>query len=162
MMIIIISWYFTNFDNNENFSGEQKLSQDGLITSYTSSPTWIIDPIDGTMNFVHSNPLVCTSVGLTINKKLVAGLWTQLYLTSSSSLYHYHHHHNYRHQDHNFRCDQLPSCGSMLHSSARQGSFLQWKEVKNQRMQRSFKGLFGICVSWHPFFLVFLHQSLET
>ena len=28
-----------------------------------NAPTWIIDPIDGTMNFVHSNPLVCTSVG---------------------------------------------------------------------------------------------------
>ena len=52
--------------------------QDGLITSYSSAPTWIIDPIDGTMNFVHSNPIVCTSVGLTINKKLVAGLWIQL------------------------------------------------------------------------------------
>ena len=25
------------------------------------------------MNFVHSNPLVCTSVGLTVNRKLVAG-----------------------------------------------------------------------------------------
>ena len=35
---------------------------------------WIIDPIDGTMNFIHSNPLVCTSIGLTINKKLVAGI----------------------------------------------------------------------------------------
>ena len=29
----------------------------------TDAPTWIIDPIDGTMNFVHSNPLVCTSIG---------------------------------------------------------------------------------------------------
>ena len=35
------------------------------------------------MNFVHSNPLVCTSVGLTINKKLVAGY--QIPSTSSSS-----------------------------------------------------------------------------
>ena len=26
------------------------------------------------MNFVHSNPLVCTSVGLAINRKLVAGV----------------------------------------------------------------------------------------
>ena len=61
-------------------------SQDGLITSYSSAPTWIIDPIDGTMNFVHSNPLVCTSVGLTINRKLVAGH------------YRHHHHHDHNHQ----------------------------------------------------------------
>lgn len=58
---------------DHRFIGEESVA-DGLITSYTSAPTWIIDPIDGTMNFVHSNPLVCTSVGLTINKKLVAGV----------------------------------------------------------------------------------------
>ena len=44
------------------------------INAYTNKPTWIIDPIDGTMNFVHSNPLVVTSVGLAINKKLVLGI----------------------------------------------------------------------------------------
>ena len=44
------------------------------LSSYTNNPTWIIDPIDGTMNFVHSNPLVVTSVGLAINKKLVLGI----------------------------------------------------------------------------------------
>jgi len=59
---------------DHQFIGEESMAEDGLIKSYTSAPTWIIDPIDGTMNFVHSNPLVCTSVGLTINKKLVAGV----------------------------------------------------------------------------------------
>ena len=44
------------------------------MNSFTNKPTWIIDPIDGTMNFVHSNPLVVTSVGLAINKKLVLGI----------------------------------------------------------------------------------------
>jgi len=56
------------------FIGEENVSNDGLIKQFTNAPTWIIDPIDGTMNFIHSNPLVCTSVGLTINRKLVAGL----------------------------------------------------------------------------------------
>jgi len=59
---------------DHQFIGEESMAEDGLITSYSSAPTWIIDPIDGTMNFVHSNPIVCTSVGLTINKKLVAGV----------------------------------------------------------------------------------------
>jgi 3'-phosphoadenosine 5'-phosphosulfate (PAPS) 3'-phosphatase len=27
------------------------------IPEFTNYPTWIIDPIDGTMNFVHGNPL---------------------------------------------------------------------------------------------------------
>ena len=44
------------------------------LSALTNNPTWIIDPIDGTMNFVHGNPLVVTSVGLAINKKLVLGI----------------------------------------------------------------------------------------
>lgn len=45
-----------------------------LIPSFSAKPTWIIDPIDGTMNFVHSNPLVTISVALAINRKLVMGI----------------------------------------------------------------------------------------
>jgi len=44
------------------------------LDAFTNAPTWIIDPIDGTMNFVHGNPLVVSSVGLAINKKLVLGI----------------------------------------------------------------------------------------
>ena len=59
---------------DHRFIGEESVSNDGLIKEFTNAPTWIIDPIDGTMNFIHSNPLVCTSIGLTVNKKLVAGI----------------------------------------------------------------------------------------
>jgi len=59
---------------DHKFIGEESVSNDGLIKEYTNAPTWIIDPIDGTMNFIHSNPLVCTSIGLTVNKRLVAGI----------------------------------------------------------------------------------------
>ena len=60
--------------SDHEFIGEESVSNDGLIKEYSNAPTWIIDPIDGTMNFIHSNPLVCTSIGLTINRKLVAGV----------------------------------------------------------------------------------------
>jgi len=53
------------------FIGEES---GGSGSELGNAPTWIIDPIDGTMNFVHANPLVCTSVGLTVNKKLVLGI----------------------------------------------------------------------------------------
>ena len=58
------------------FIGEEDISASPteMVERFTNAPTWIIDPIDGTMNFVHRNPLVCTSVGLTINRKLVAGI----------------------------------------------------------------------------------------
>lgn len=35
----------------------------------TDSPTWIIDPVDGTMNFVHSFPHSCISIALLVNKE---------------------------------------------------------------------------------------------
>ncbi|KAM0747219.1 inositol monophosphatase [Meredithblackwellia eburnea MCA 4105] len=36
-------------------------------------PTWIIDPLDGTVNFVHLYPNCCVSVGFCVNKKPVVG-----------------------------------------------------------------------------------------
>lgn len=46
----------------------------GPIKTFTNNPTWIIDPIDGTMNFVHGNPVVCTSIGLAVNRRIVGGI----------------------------------------------------------------------------------------
>lgn len=40
----------------------------------TDSPTFIVDPIDGTTNFVHFFPQACISLGLAINKKPVVGV----------------------------------------------------------------------------------------
>lgn len=40
----------------------------------TDAPTWIIDPIDGTTNFVHGLPIIGISVGLAINKEVVVGV----------------------------------------------------------------------------------------
>jgi myo-inositol-1(or 4)-monophosphatase len=37
-------------------------------------PTWIIDPLDGTTNYVHDCPLYCVSIGLQIQGELVAGV----------------------------------------------------------------------------------------
>ncbi|BGP20965.1 hypothetical protein JCM10213_008189 [Rhodosporidiobolus nylandii] len=36
-------------------------------------PTWIVDPLDGTVNFVHLFPTCCVSVGFCVNKVPVAG-----------------------------------------------------------------------------------------
>jgi myo-inositol-1(or 4)-monophosphatase len=37
-------------------------------------PTWIVDPIDGTTNYVHDFPLYCISIGLQMAGALVAGV----------------------------------------------------------------------------------------
>jgi len=40
----------------------------------TDAPTFIVDPIDGTTNFVHSFPCVCISLGFTIKKLPTVGV----------------------------------------------------------------------------------------
>lgn len=56
------------------FIGEEETSAKNIIPILTDDPTWIIDPIDGTANFVRHMPITCISVGLTINKEPVLGI----------------------------------------------------------------------------------------
>ncbi|XGW24461.1 hypothetical protein V3C99_006129 [Haemonchus contortus] len=58
---------------DHKFIGEESTAN-GAAIEYTNAPTWIIDPIDGTTNFVHRIPLVAICVGLAINKELRAGI----------------------------------------------------------------------------------------
>ncbi|KAK3085314.1 hypothetical protein FSP39_001363 [Pinctada imbricata] len=51
------------------FIGEESVSG-GQKCDWTDSPTWIIDPIDGTSNFVHGIPQNCVCIGLSIDKKI--------------------------------------------------------------------------------------------
>jgi myo-inositol-1(or 4)-monophosphatase len=37
-------------------------------------PTWIVDPLDGTTNYVHDCPLYCVSIGLQVAGKMVVGV----------------------------------------------------------------------------------------
>jgi myo-inositol-1(or 4)-monophosphatase len=39
-----------------------------------SPPVWVVDPLDGTTNYVHDCPLYCVSIGLEVNGELVAGV----------------------------------------------------------------------------------------
>jgi fructose-1,6-bisphosphatase/inositol monophosphatase family enzyme len=56
---------------NHRFVGEESTTSK---VDWTNDPTWIIDPIDGTMNFYHQFPFCCISIGLTINKEIVMGV----------------------------------------------------------------------------------------
>ncbi|XP_058995500.1 inositol monophosphatase 2 isoform X3 [Mustela nigripes] len=40
----------------------------------TPSPTWIVDPIDGTCNFVHRFPTVAVSIGFAVDQELEFGV----------------------------------------------------------------------------------------
>lgn len=55
------------------FIGEEETSA-GKKAELTDAPTWIIDPVDGTMNFVHSFPHSCISIALLVNKVTEIGI----------------------------------------------------------------------------------------
>ncbi|XP_013117263.2 inositol monophosphatase 1 [Stomoxys calcitrans] len=59
---------------DHKFIGEEESSAEGAPKKLTDSPTWIIDPVDGTMNFVHAFPHSCISVGLVVNKITELGI----------------------------------------------------------------------------------------
>jgi myo-inositol-1(or 4)-monophosphatase len=77
------------------------------------NPTWIIDPIDGTSNFIHGIPLCCVSIALWENKKpLVAVVYN-------------------------------PTVNEMFIAQKGKGSFLNGKKIKvsaQNRLIRSYGG----------------------
>lgn len=58
---------------DHRFIGEESTAA-GIKCELTDDPTWIIDPVDGTMNFVHGYPNVCVSVALWVNKVAEIGI----------------------------------------------------------------------------------------
>ncbi|XP_036377211.1 inositol monophosphatase 1-like isoform X1 [Megalops cyprinoides] len=56
-----------------SFIGEESVAA-GAPSILTDNPTWIIDPIDGTTNFVHRFPFVSVSIGFTVNKEIEFGV----------------------------------------------------------------------------------------
>ncbi|KAJ6814634.1 inositol-phosphate phosphatase-like [Iris pallida] len=55
------------------FIGEETSAAFGT-SELTDDPTWIVDPLDGTTNFVHGFPFVCVSIGLTVGKVPTVGV----------------------------------------------------------------------------------------
>ncbi|OMO76932.1 Inositol monophosphatase [Corchorus capsularis] len=58
---------------SHKFIGEETTAACGT-SELTDEPTWIVDPLDGTTNFVHGFPFVCVSIGLTIGKVPTVGV----------------------------------------------------------------------------------------
>ena len=56
------------------FIGEEGTALKAKKVTLTNAPTWIIDPLDGTTNFIHSFPIFGISIALVVNKEPVIGL----------------------------------------------------------------------------------------
>jgi myo-inositol-1(or 4)-monophosphatase len=50
------------------------MEERGVVDGADKSHRWIVDPLDGTTNFLHSNPMFAVSIGLEREGELVAGL----------------------------------------------------------------------------------------
>lgn len=57
------------------FVGEETYSK-GSSKEYLvgDEPTWIVDPLDGTVNFTHAFPMFCVSIGLVVDQTPVIGV----------------------------------------------------------------------------------------
>jgi len=60
------------------------VGEEGLDESVPGAPTWVIDPIDGTHNFVRGYPGFCVSVGLVVDDEAVLGV---IYDASEDAVY---------------------------------------------------------------------------
>ncbi|KAK5831538.1 Inositol monophosphatase [Gossypium arboreum] len=58
---------------SHKFIGEETTAAYGT-SELTDEPTWIVDPLDGTTNFVHGFPFVCVSISLTLGKVPTVGV----------------------------------------------------------------------------------------
>jgi myo-inositol-1(or 4)-monophosphatase len=50
------------------------MEERGIVEGTDKAARWIVDPLDGTTNFLHSNPMFAISIGLERDGQLVAGL----------------------------------------------------------------------------------------
>lgn len=60
------------------------MEERGLVEGADTTHRWLVDPLDGTTNFLHSMPLFCISIGLEREGQLVAGV---IYNPVSDELY---------------------------------------------------------------------------
>ncbi len=56
------------------YPGHDLLAEEGSEVAHEADFRWIIDPLDGTVNFSHGFPVYCVSIGLEFRGKLVLGV----------------------------------------------------------------------------------------
>lgn len=87
------------------FLGEEGTGSKGRPDA-DAPPTWIIDPIDGTTNYVHDFPLYCISIGLQVAGELVVGVVYE------------------------------PTRDEMFHAARGQGAYLNWQRLRTSKTEQ--------------------------
>jgi myo-inositol-1(or 4)-monophosphatase len=60
------------------------MEERGIVDGADKTHRWLVDPLDGTTNFLHSNPLFAVSIGLEREGQLIAGV---IYNPASDELF---------------------------------------------------------------------------
>jgi len=55
------------------FVGEESVHDDASVAERRGRLCWVVDPLDGTTNYVHGFPMFATSVGAVLDGRLIAG-----------------------------------------------------------------------------------------
>ncbi len=58
----------------EQFPGHHIFAEESTKDTETEGYRWIIDPLDGTTNFIHSYPVFCVSIALQYKREIIAGV----------------------------------------------------------------------------------------
>lgn len=58
----------------DHFHNHHILAEERSEVNLPSGPTWIIDPLDGTTNFIHGFPFVAISIALMVKAQVVLGM----------------------------------------------------------------------------------------
>lgn len=69
---LMIQQYLAERFPSHGFLGEEAEARRSRPAA-DAPPTWIVDPIDGTTNYVHDCPFYCISIGLQVAGELVVG-----------------------------------------------------------------------------------------
>jgi myo-inositol-1(or 4)-monophosphatase len=95
---------------HERFPAHDFLGEEGpgskARPAADAPPTWVVDPLDGTTNYVHDLPLYCVSVGLQVAGELVVGAVYE------------------------------PTRDEMFHAAKGQGAFLNWRRLRTSSADR--------------------------
>src|SRR5205823_23302 len=57
----------------KKYPDHEYLGEEGANTSTSSGVRWIVDPIDGTINFAHGLPIWCISIGVEVDGSIECG-----------------------------------------------------------------------------------------
>src|SRR5215216_3342580 len=58
----------------EEFPAHALYGEEGIVGDQSSDHQWIVDPLDGTVNYFYGVPHFCVSIALRLHKEFVAGV----------------------------------------------------------------------------------------